>query len=236
MPAAALLNLLFPPQCLSCDALVGAHGTLCMDCWRGVHFIAPPCCACCGLPFEFDIGEGAMCGECLREAPPFARARAALRYDDHSRALITKFKYADQTLLAPIYGKWLASAGRELIAASDVIVPVPLYYWRFVGRRYNQAALIAQALARHSSLPVLPDALLRTRHTQPQAGLTRAQRLDNVKGAFEANPRRAGDIHGKGVLLIDDVMTTGATIRQCARALTAAGAASVNVLTLARTT
>lgn len=234
MPS-TLLNLIFPPQCLSCDSIVPTHGTLCAECWGGIHFITSPMCARCGLPFDYDIGDGALCGECLRAPSSYSRARAAMRYDDHSRPLVTRFKYADQTLLAPIYGKWLLSAGRELISATDVIIPVPLYYWRFVGRRYNQSALLAQAIARHCALPVIPDGLLRKRATLPQAGLTRAQRADNVKGAFAANPKRAGQWRGKSILLVDDVMTTGATIEQCSKALLKGGAASVNVLTLART-
>lgn len=234
MPS-TLLNLLFPPQCLSCEVIVPRHGTLCAECWGKIHFITAPHCARCGLPFDYDMGAEALCGECLRSPSSFSRARAAFRYDEHSRSLVTRFKYADQTLLAPVYGPWLLAAGRELVAASDVIVPVPLYYWRFVKRRYNQSALLAQALAKSCGLPLCADGLLRTRATQPQAGLTRPQRADNVKGAFRVNPKRSDVIAGKAVLLIDDVMTTGATIEQCARALLKGGASSINVLTLART-
>jgi ComF family protein len=235
MPASALLNLLFPPQCLSCDALVPTHGTLCLTCWQKVSFITEPFCACCGLPFEFALGDGALCGECLREHPPFSRARAALRYDEHSKSLILKLKYHDQSYLSRIYGAWLAKAGAEMLAASDVIVPVPLHYWRFVSRRYNQSALLAQSLSKACGLPCLPDGLLRTRKTASQAGLTRAQRFDNVRGAFTANRKHAAKLAGKSVLLVDDVMTTGATLEQCCKALLKAGASTVNVLTLART-
>ena len=235
MPISALLNLLFPPQCLHCDALVPTHGTLCLSCWQAVSFITQPYCACCGLPFEFSIGDEALCGECLRARPDFSRARAALRYDEHSKALILKLKYHDQTHLAAIYGAWLAKAGQPLVAASDVIVPVPLHYWRFVSRRYNQSALLAQALSKACGLPCLPDGLQRTRKTASQAGLTRAQRFDNVRGAFAANRKYTARLAGKSVLLVDDVMTTGATLEQCTKALLKAGAATVNVLTLART-
>lgn len=212
------------------------NGTLCQPCWQQVAFITDPMCSCCGLPFDYKMGEDVQCGECMRERPEYSRARAAFKYDEHSKSLVLKLKYHDQLQLAPIYGAWLAKAGKELVSASDVIVPVPLHYWRFVGRRYNQSAMLAQALAKNTGLTMLPDALVRTRRTPPQAGLTRAQRLDNVKGAFTVHARFAERIKGKTVLLIDDVMTTGATLNQCTKALLKAGAQSVNVLTLARTT
>ena len=229
-----LLNFLFPPQCLICSAGVAATGTLCLDCWQQVQFIAEPYCECCGLPFDYALGKGALCGECLRERPLYGRARAVFRYNEHSKALVLKLKYADQLHLAAVYGTWLGNFGKELVAVSDVIIPVPLHYWRFIGRRYNQAALLAGALKKHSGLPVLPDGLRRTRATQPQPGLTRKQRQDNVKGAFAVHPRHSAAIKGKNILLIDDVMTTSATINQCAKALLKAGAIQVNVLTLAK--
>lgn len=229
------LDIFFPPQCLCCDAIVPRHGALCLNCWQSVHFITEPFCACCGLPFEFTLGEGALCGECLRERPAFSRARAAFRYDDASKALIVKLKYQDQLYLASIFAAWLAKAGAELIAASDLIVPVPLHYWRFVKRRYNQSALLARVLGKHIGLAVIPDALIRTRATPPQTGLSQAERRNNVKGAFAVNPKHLSALKGKNVLLVDDVFTTGSTIEQCSKALLKAGASTVNILTLART-
>lgn len=232
---ARVLDLLFPPQCLSCHARVPTHGTLCTTCWQGVRFITEPCCALCGLPFEYAAGQDALCAACLHEPPPFARARAAFVYDAASRRLVLGLKYHDQTLLAKTYGTWLMSAGRALIESCDVIVPVPLHYWRFVARRYNQSALLAQSLGRLSHKPVLLTALTRRRNTKPQASLARKERLTNVKGAFAASARGAQAVKGKNVLLVDDVMTTGATIHECTRALLKAGALNVQVLTLART-
>jgi len=229
-----LLNLLFPPQCLNCNVPVAAHGTLCLTCWQQVRFISEPYCACCGHPFDYALGDGALCGACMREPPPYAMARAVFHYDEHSRSLVTKLKYADQTQLAAIYGTWLARFGKELVRQSDVIVPVPLHYWRFVGRRYNQSALLARALHKQCGLPCLPDALKRIRATQPQPGLTYKQRQANVKGAFAAHPRYAPTLKGKTILLIDDVLTTSATTAQCAKTLLKAGAMHVHVLTLAR--
>jgi ComF family protein len=229
----SLLNLFFPPQCMVCDVLVPTHGTLCMDCWNSVPFISEPMCACCGLPLEFAVDENTLCGECLREHPPYSRARAAFVYNDTSRMLVLKLKYQDEMYLAPIFGPWLRSAGAELLRASDVIIPVPLHYWRMVGRRYNQSLLLARAIASDGGIPVIADGLKRIRHTKQQAGLTRPQRQKNVKNAFAAN--RPERIKNKSILLIDDVMTTGATLAACTETLLKAGASQVNVLTLART-
>lgn len=231
---ARALNLVFPPQCLSCDALVTEHGTLCLECWHQTRFITDPYCAACGLPFDYALGKDALCGECMRERPDYGRARSVFRYDEHSRHLVTRLKYSDQTQLAGIYGAWLERFGRELIAVSDVIIPVPLHYWRFVGRRYNQSALLAKALQKHCKLPVLLDGLKRTRATTPQPGLTRKQRIDNVRGAFAVPEKHHATLKGKNILLIDDVMTTSATVSACTKALLKAGATQVNVLTLAR--
>ncbi len=230
-----ILNLLFPPQCLNCDARVPTHGTLCLTCWQQVQFISDPMCGCCGLPFDYDIGDNALCASCLQEHPPYARARAAFRYDEHSRKLITRFKYSDHTQLAKIYGNWLAKAGVELLAQTDVIIPVPLHYFRFVSRRFNQSALLANVLHKKTGIKYLPNALKRSRHTTPQMGLTRKQRETNVKGAFRVNKHYKNALKGKNILLIDDVMTTGSTIEQCTKILLKSGAAQVSVLTLART-
>jgi ComF family protein len=227
------LDFFFPPQCLACQAMVPAHGTLCLGCWQNVQFIAEPMCHACGRPFEFEVAKEALCGDCLTELPPYARARSVFVYNEHSRALVLKLKFNDQLHLASVYGPWLMKAGGEMIAASDIIVPVPLSWRRFVGRKYNQAALLAEALAKKSGVPVVPDALARKKHTPPQTGLSRRQREDNVKGVFTVKRRDA--VKGKTVLLIDDVHTTGATLAASARALLKAGAMKVNVLTLART-
>lgn len=230
------LDFFFPPQCLVCQALVPTHGTLCLSCWKNVPFIAEPMCHCCGLPFEYSLGDGALCGECLKEAPPYAKARAVFVYGDTSKELVHKLKYNDQLHLASVYGVWLAKAAGGMVKNCDAIVPVPLSWRRFVRRRYNQAALLADALSKKTGLPVLPDALSRKRHTPPQTGLSRSEREKNVRGAFQINPKYKKSIEGKSILLVDDVMTTGATLSACARTLLKAGAKEVNVLTLARTT
>ena len=229
------LNLLFPPRCPECSVLVAEQGTLCAECWQRVGFLGDPLCSRCGYPFPYDMGAQALCGECIRMEPQFSMARAVCRYDATSSRLVTGLKYADKTQLVGTYGAWMARAGAELLAQAEVIVPVPLHRWRLLTRRYNQSALLAYALGRQSGVPVLPDALVRTRYTTPQAGLTQEQRRKNVKGAFLANARKVEALRGKKVLLVDDVMTTGSTIHACTKALLKAGTGNVYVLTLART-
>ena len=228
----AVLDALLPPRCLACLARVELAGRLCPACWRGVDFIAPPLCAVCGFPFAHDEGEAALCGACAAVAPPFARARSVFRYGGAGRALVLAFKHGDRTDAAPALAAWLARAGPEMVAAADAIAPVPLHRRRLFARRYNQAALLAGALGRLAGRPVIADLLARTRPTPSQGGLSRRARFLNVRGAFAVRPRHR--IAGARVLLIDDVMTTGATAAACARALTRAGARRVDVLTLAR--
>lgn len=231
---AKTLDIIFPPQCLVCRERVLTHGTLCTNCWGGIKFIASPYCACCGLPFEFSLGEDALCGGCIEERPLFSRARSAFCYDDHSSKLVTALKFSDQLHLASIYGKWLAKAGKEIIPVSDIIIPVPLHWRRFVMRRYNQSALLARSLGKVTGLPVIEDAILRHRHTLPQTGLSREKRHKNVQGAFIIHRRHKQKIKGKNILLVDDVFTTGATLNQCGKTLLKNGAATVNVVTVAR--
>ena len=196
--------------------------------------LLPPQCDACGAPFAFDLGQGALCGECVRARPPFDRARAVMAYGDVSRRMILAFKHGDRTDVAPALGRWLASAGGALIADADVVAPVPLHWTRLFHRRYNQAALLARVVGRESGLEVIADALVRRRRTRPQGRMGPAERRRNLKGALKANPRRLAKLEGRRVLLIDDVYTTGATATASAAALLKAGAAAVDVLTVAR--
>lgn len=200
-----------------------------------MSFVAAPFCTCCGLPFELDPGEGALCGSCLADPPLFERMRAAMIYNDASRPLITGFKYADRTDRAPTFGKWLARAGTELLADCDVIVPVPLHRTRLLSRRFNQAAILSQAVGKEALVPVQVDALVRTRRTQQQVGLSPAKRQRNVRGAFTVRPKAKSAVEGNRILLVDDVVTSGATVGSSIRALRKAGAVAVDVLCLART-
>ncbi|WP_431855751.1 ComF family protein [Azospirillum sp.] len=230
--ALAALDALLPPRCLSCGGAVDRQGGLCGPCWSTLTFIAPPACACCGLPFEYAVEGETLCGACIASPPPFARARSVLVYDDASRPLLLGFKHGDRTHAAKPFGVWLARAGAELLADADLLAPVPLHRWRLFLRRYNQAALLAREAGRTSGVAVVPDLLVRRRRTRSQGGLDRTGRQRNVAGAFAL--RRPGSVEGKRVVLVDDVLTTGATVGECARVLRRAGAAQVDVLTLAR--
>ncbi len=230
--ARLLLDSLLPPQCLSCNAVVDSPGSLCSSCFASFTFITAPFCGCCGIPLESPVIDDIVCGACLRDRPAFEHARAAFVYDGDSKGLVLKLKHGDRTDAAAHLARWLQRAGADLIARCDVMVPVPLHRWRLFFRTYNQAALLANALARLTGKPVMPDALQRVRATPSQGRLERAARRRNVARAFAV--RRASDLSGRRVLLIDDVLTTGATAGACAEALLKAGAAAVDVLVLAR--
>jgi ComF family protein len=232
--ASWLLDAILPPRCLKCGEIVADSGSLCGRCWPELKFLAPPCCACCGLPFEFEMGEGSLCGACTADRPLYDRARAALTYDDASRDLILRFKHADRIDGAATFAGWMARAGAELVAGADIIVPVPLHRWRLVRRRYNQAAILANAIGQLRGKRVVPDVLVRRRATPSQGHLGRSQRHRNVAGAFALHPGRAQVAKGARILLVDDVLTTGATAEACARTLRNAGAKAVDLLVLAR--
>ncbi|WP_029010684.1 ComF family protein [Azospirillum halopraeferens] len=232
--AGAALDALLPPRCLSCGTGVDRQGGLCPSCWAGLTFIAAPLCACCGLPFEYAVPGETLCGACIADPPLFARARSVLVYDDASRPLVLGFKHGDRTHAAGPFGAWMARAGADVLAGADLLVPVPLHRWRLFARRYNQSALLALAVARLSGVAAAPDLLVRRRRTRSQGGLDRTGRQRNVAGAFALRPGRADRVAGRTVVLVDDVLTTGATLSECARVLLRAGAARVEVLTLAR--
>lgn len=227
------LDLLLPPRCLLCGVTVAAPGTLCAGCWRGITFLGAPCCACCGYPFDFDLGDHGLCGACAAAPPVFDRARAAMRYDEASRHLVLALKHGDRLHLAPALAQWMRQSGGALLADADLLVPVPLHWTRLFARRHNQAAVLAHAIAKgSSSLAVSAECLIRRRRTPSQGKRSPVARRRNVAGAFAV--RRAEEVRGKRVVLVDDVFTTGATVEECARVLKRAGAARVDVLTVAR--
>lgn len=230
----AVRDGLLPPRCLSCGTVVGRDGVLCAGCWAEVSFLAPPLCVRCGYPFELDFGEPVTCGRCLADPPAFDRARAVLAYDAASRSMLLDFKHGDRTDYAPSLAAWMARAGAELLADVDLIAPVPLHRRRLWSRRYNQAALLAHELGRRTGHRAVPDLLVRRRDTPSQGRLSPAGRRRNVAGAFALRPGYRAMLAGKRVLLIDDVMTTGATAEACAKLLKRAGAASCDLLAVAR--
>lgn len=232
--AGRAVDFVLPPRCHACGELVDASGRLCARCWSDLNFITPPHCALCGFPFEYDQGEGATCGSCLRRAPPFEAARSALRYDDMSRDLVLKFKRSDRTDMAAVFAPLLMRAVRATGMEFDLVVPVPLHRRRLWRRRFNQSALLARPLAAELGLDLDLLTLTRRRATPTQAGLAGRQRFLNVRGAFAVPARRRARLAERSILLIDDVFTTGATLSACARALKRAGARAVGAVTVAR--
>ena len=220
-----------PPRCLACGDIVGEPHSLCGRCWAAMTFFAPPWCAVCGLPFPYPVAGDAVCGGCARAQPHWDRARAVLRYDKNSRRLVLGLKH-DQTHLAAAFGRWMHRAGRDVLDGADLLIPVPLHWTRLFTRRYNQAALLAQAIHAAGGPPVAADWLVRRRRTPVQGHLGPLARERNVRAAFAMRAGRA--VAGKRVVIIDDVLTTGATVAECARVLRRAGAGFVGVLTLAR--
>jgi ComF family protein len=227
------LDIALPTLCVACREPVEGEG-VCADCWAKLSFIAPPFCPRLGIPFVYDPGPEMLSMEAIANPPAYARARAAVRYDDVARTLVHALKYQDRTDLAPAMGRWMARAGRELLDGADVLVPVPLHWRRGWSRRYNQSGALARILERQSGVPVAAEALRRIRRTEQQIGLSRPQRASNVQGAFKVAPDRQHLIAGRRVVLIDDVLTSGSTVDSCARALLRAKATSVDVLVFAR--
>jgi ComF family protein len=228
----AVVDGVLPPRCLACGAVVGEPDALCGPCWRALSFFAPPWCAVCGLPFPHPMGEGAVCADCARGRSSWERARAVLRYDKHSRRLVLALKHGDHTHLARALGGWMRRSGGDIFDGVDLLVPVPLHWTRLFSRRYNQAGLLAHAIHAAGGPPVAPDWLVRRRRTPSQGRLGPIARARNVRGAFALRAGRS--VKGKRLVIVDDVLTTGATVEECARVLRRAGAASVGVVTLAR--
>jgi len=234
------LNLVLPPRCPVTGEEVSEPGTLSPRAWRDVSFITRPFCPSCSLPYEYTQASYShpesdlLCASCLAQPPSFDSARSSMRYDDASRDMILAYKHADRTEIAISFAPLMITAGADFWKNKPGLIPVPLHPFRLLKRRYNQAALLAQLIAKHLSLTYLPDTLLRVRHTPPQGHLSPQDRNANVKRAFRLNPRVADHVKGADLVVIDDVYTTGATVNACARVLKEAGAKTVNILTIAR--
>lgn len=230
-----LVDAVIPPRCLQCGEVVANTGALCAQCFDKISFITSPFCQFCGVPFSdsyLENPDSLTCGACAQNPPAFERARAVIVYNDDSRSLITRFKYADRTDLAPAFARWMTRVGGDLLADADVVMPVPLHRWRLLTRTYNQSAYLARRIAKLSGVPVEYGVLRRVKATPSQGGLSAAARRRNVAAAFAIKKPEA--VTGKRVVLVDDVLTTGATLNACARALRQSGAAAVDAIVIGR--
>lgn len=226
--------MLFPPVCVGCKRLVSHPGTLCPLCWNELRFIEKPYCPVMGTPFAHEFGEHFLCAEAIADPPPFYRMRAVVFHSGAAQRMAVSLKFHDRTDLAPWMARWMQRAGSTLTQECDVIIPVPLHRWRFLKRRFNQSAELARILARLCEKPFAPEALKRIRPTEQQVGLGGKARRRNVDGAFRVPVASQIVVSGRCVLLIDDVYTTGATVKAATRALLRGGAKSVDVLTFSR--
>lgn len=228
-------NLLFPPRCPSCHGYVEAEGNFCAECFAKLRLIESPCCAVCGTPFSFPTATDTVCPTCLATPPEYDSARAALVYDAISAPLVSALKFNDQWANLDRYITLMLRAGGALMEDVDVIAPVPLHWRRLLRRKFNQSALLAFGVSKRLGIPCDPQLLQRTRYTKPQMRMKREERLKNVTRAFAVTEGKEEMLRNKTVLLMDDVVTTGATVNACAKALIRAGAKQVRVLSLAKT-
>ena len=231
----SVIQAIYPPQCVACDALTDADFGLCGSCWSQTAFIGGLICDSCGTPLLGDVdGARVQCDDCMTIARPWNQGRAVFAYSGVGRRLVLGLKHGERTDLVPAVGRWIAQKTTEMRLLDPVLVPVPLHWTRLLKRRYNQSALLALAVGKVLDQPVCVDALLRPKRTKPLDGHTRDARFAALWDAITANPKQRDQIVGRNVLLIDDVMTSGATLAASAEALRGAGVANVSIVTLAR--
>jgi ComF family protein len=234
VPFRLILEVGLPQLCPSCRDPVGDGAGLCAACWAKLSPIERPFCEKLGIPFTYDPGPGIYSMQAIADPPAYARARAAVRYDEIAGTMVHALKYGDRLDLAPVMARWMARAGGELLSDAELIVPVPLHWRRMWSRRFNQSATLAKLLAKPHGLPVSVTALKRVRATPQQVGLSKSERAANVQGAFRVDAAGRAEIARRHIVLVDDVLTSGATVDTCARALLRGGARQVDVLTFAR--
>jgi ComF family protein len=231
-----MLNLIVPPRCPISGMLVDETGQLSSAVWNDIHFISAPYCKTCGVPFsaDLDVDDDMVCAPCLAHPPQYDNARAGVVYDDITRQLVLRYKHGDHLYLTRSFVPWIESGAGDVIALSDVIIPVPLHWTRLLKRRYNQSALLAKEIAARYGKLYDPFLLKRVKATPPQGKRGVKERYNNVKKAFFIPKKKRIRLEDKTVLLIDDVMTSGATVNECAKTLKAHGAKAVYVAAIAR--
>ena len=229
-----MADMLVPPACPVCHGDVAQDDGLCLTCWQGLTFLRPPLCAVSGIPMAVDLGADAVSLPVQINPLPYDRARAAFAYKGSAAALVKRLKFGDRPELAPFLARFMLAAEDGELSKDAVLLPVPLHRQRLFLRRFNQAAELCRALHQMSGHAVLFEAVVRVKHTRQQIGLTRAGRKRNLAGAFRVADKARAQIKGRTLVLVDDVLTTGATVEALARLLKRAGAARVHVLTLAR--
>lgn len=229
----SLTDYLFPPVCLNCMTSLEIPNTVCPTCWQKINFLTHPLCEINGTPFPFDIEQGTISAQALKNPPSYDKARGVAAYDGTMKELIHKLKYNDRHELLNLFANWMTFSGKELITQSDLILPIPLYKTRLWQRRFNQSALLAKRLSEITNTPYDSSILLRQKKTRSQVGLSSKERYQNLKNAFVVEQTKKEKVENKSVLLIDDVITTGATINSAALSLKNSGAKTVNILSLA---
>ena len=226
----AIIDAIMPSRCINCSVRTGHDMLLCADCWSKLEFIEPPYCRLSGVPFAYDPGEGIVSAAALADPPLWERARAATCFNDMSRRLIHMAKYYDRHEAALLMAEMMTRAGRHLVGDDTIIIPVPLHRYRLWKRRYNQSAILARRFAENTGASFRPELLVRQRSTRQQVGLKTRERRRNVKGAFQVPDEVASELFGAHVILIDDVITTGATLAACTAALKNVTCKQVDVL------
>lgn len=228
------LDALVPPRCICCQAVLPHENNLCAGCWCKFRFIERPYCECLGTPFSVDLGLGTLSTQAIASPPPFRRLRAAVVYNDAARMLVSRLKYGDQHEAVAWMARQMQRCGSELVEDAHMIVPLPLHWRRMMKRRFNQSAELARLIARHTGTRLHTGGLKRIKHTRQQVGLDFAKRQRNMMGAFGVSKDHQMDFKGQNVLVVDDVYTSGASVRAASRTLLRAGAQQVDILTFAK--
>jgi ComF family protein len=229
-----LLAMIMPKTCLICNKII-ANGYFCGEDFSKLRFISKPNCNICGHPFEFEVDKNALCASCISSKPRYDKAISVFKYDEFSKDFIFSFKYKDQINLAGFFAKLMCNSVKEIMDDVDFVTPVALHKKRLKSRKYNHSALLAKHFSKMSKVSLIINLLIRNKNTKPQASLSKIGRKRNIEAAFHLNNKYLDRIKGKNILIIDDVITTGATIDNCCKVLRRAKVGKIYVLTLAKT-